>query len=226
MKEHFSDLPAFLYAVAHKVTLYVGVGAGIIFVIFAYLTSMDTRTITTLTVAIIGLSLLLAAYGVYHEERAMRSKLEERVRIAARVSRQVKNIPDPGKDKESLEVHLVWDMWAREETATDQLALNLIYVYEKHWWQFWEKAKSPKFGMSRNGQESIQYRRIIGISAAQQPDRDEGVFKWAGDKKTLRGVRGFELELVLVTGMPPGRYSVPVAIDWKEIRSRGSNPPL
>ncbi len=117
-------------------------------------------------------------------------------------------------------------MWARVETATDQLALNLIYVSNKQWWQFWEKGRSPKLSMTRNGQDSNRYRRTLAPPGALQPDKDEGVFTWLGERQGLRHVRRFELELVLVTGMPHARYSVPVAIDWEAIKSRGTNPPL
>ena len=156
-----------------------------------------------------------ATYGVYRSERIMRSKLNQMVRLTARVSRWQQNIPDPGKDKESIEVYLIWGMWAEKEIMTDQLALNLIYIKKKGWWQFWKKAKSPAYGMSRNGADSNQYRRTLAPPGALQPDRDDGVFTWVRDKKTLKNVKGFELELVLTTGMPVGRYTIPEGLSLR-----------
>ena len=48
MRQHFSYLPSFLYAVAHKFPFYVGIGVGIIYTVVAYLTSLDAGTVITI----------------------------------------------------------------------------------------------------------------------------------------------------------------------------------
>ncbi len=145
MKSHFSDLPDFLYAVVHKLGLYIFVGVGIIFLLIAYFLSItDAETTLTVTIVIATVALFFAAYGVYREERTMRRDREQDVRVTATLGSLSANMPDPGPDKVSLAVRVIWEVWANRDVSTDKLALNLIYVYESGGGNSGRKLGSPK----------------------------------------------------------------------------------
>ena len=203
--------------------MYVGIGVGIIFAIVAYLTSMDTGTVTTFSIGITAVALFLASYGVYREERTMRAEREKNIRVTARLGSCKANIPDPGPNKVSLRVGVVWEVWAKQDVTFDRLALNLIYVYDKHWWQFWKKTRFPQTGIPPIGQDHTQYRQRVNASGPQ-PFRDDTEFEYVGDSEDASP--HWLLELVLIAGVPVAEYRIPVFIDWDEIRSRGTNPPL
>lgn len=179
---------------------------------------------TSVVAFIIAFSILEASYGVYRQERIMRAERERNVRVTAKLDSLSQNIPDPGPDKASLSVHVLWEVWVTQDVSTDKLALNLIYVYEKRWWQFWKKTRFPQVGIPPKGQGTTQYRKTYNRNQ-YQPNHDEATFEYVGDRR-----KGAEphwiLELVLKTGLPVGEHRIPVFIDWAEIRSRGTNPPL
>ena len=58
----------------------------------------------------------------------MRRAREQDVRVTATVGSLATNIPDPGPDRASLTVQVVWEVWASRDILTDRLALNLIHV--------------------------------------------------------------------------------------------------
>ncbi len=147
---YFRFLPDYARAIMRRWNTACGIVIGIGSVVFLAVFNVgEPRTVVIVTLSIMAVLLAEATYGVYRTEHAMRSEFEKSVRISAKVDSWAQNYPDPGKDKESLEVHLLWEMWATETTATDQLALNLIYVFKKRWWRFWGKGKSPQYGMTR-----------------------------------------------------------------------------
>jgi len=224
MREHFSNLTDYLYRVAHKLDLYVGIGAGIIFFAIAYFASIGEQAVVTVTLAIFAVSLFLSGYGVYREERQMRAEREGGIKVAVRSGSWAFNYPDPGPDKVSLIVHLFWEVWVNQDVSTDKLALNLIHVYDRPWWQFWKQTRFPQIGIPRKGKNSAQYRVMI-YASDNQPFKDDGAFEYVGDRAE-EGDPHWLLELVLITGMPVGEHRIPVSIDYEEMRTRGTNPPL
>jgi len=174
-----------------------------------------------ISVAVTLTLLFEATYGVYREERQMRAERESEVRVAVIPSSWAFNYPDPGPDKVSLRVHVILEVWVKEDVSTDKLALNLIYVYDKPWWKFWKKTRFPKEGIRPNGQDGTQYRRKISADD-RQPYRDDGLtFEYVGNRGD-KGDPHWLLELVLITGMPVGEHRIPVFIDEEELRSRGA----
>ena len=154
----------------------------------------------------------------------MRAERESTVKLTAKVGSLASNSPDPGRDKASLRVHLFWEVWVNQDIATDKLALNVIYVYDKPWWKFWKDTRFPKRRMRQKGRDTAQYRMTIR-AADNRPFKDDAVFEYVGDREE-EGDPHWELELVLITGMPAGEHRIPVFIDYAEIRSRGTYPPL
>ena len=219
---HFSDLFDFLYAVAHKLGLYIGVGVGVIYFLIAYFLSItDAETTATVTVVLVAGGLLFGAYGGYREERTMRRDREQDVRVTATLGSLATNIPDPGPDRTSLTVQVIWEVWGSRDILTDRLALNLIHVYEKPWWRFWKETRFPQTGIPPQGQ-GTHYRKQI---SANRLFSDQASFVYITDRDGEADPH-WELELVLITGMPHDEYRIPVFIDWDEIHSRGTNPPL
>lgn len=228
MVGYFGFISEYIGAILRRWDTACGIVIGLI-TLALFLAGVGVKLSLIIPLVATGGLFIEATYGVYRVERSMRSKLERSIRIETRVGSYSQNYPDPGEDKVSIKVFLQWEMWAKVETVTDQLALNVIYVYKKRFWQFWRKRKSPKFGMTRNDQASNQYRHTLPPPGALQPHKDEGTFTWVGDRKEVRALHGFELELVLVTGMPVSRYSQPVSIHWGKvgsIESREANLPL
>ena len=153
----------------------------------------------------------------------MRAERESSIKVTAQPSSWAINLPDPGPDKVSLSVRVIWEVWVKEDIATDKLALNLIYVYDKPGWKFWKKTRFPQTGIPPKGQ-GTRYRKRIGAKGTQ-PFRDEATFEYVGDREE-EGDPHWLLELVLITGMPTGEHRIPVFIDYDEMRSRGTYPPL
>lgn len=208
---------------AHKVAFYVGIGVGVVFGIIVYLWSMKTGTVTTVSIGITAVALFLASYGVYREERTMRAEKEKSIRVTARLGAYSANIPDPGPDKISLRVGVFWEVWAQQDVTFDRLALNLIHLYDRSWWQIWKKTRFPQTGIPPIGQDTTQYRQRVKASDPQ-PFRDETEFVYVGDRDDASP--HWLLELVLIAGMPMGEYRIPVFIDRDEMHSNGTNPPL
>ena len=73
------------------------------------------------------------------EERRRREGHERKIRVKARIGSAGFNNPYPGPDKASLRFHIFWEIWVDRDVSTDKVALNIIHLYEKHWWEFWKK---------------------------------------------------------------------------------------
>lgn len=167
-----------------------------------------------------GIAALSFWYAVIRDTKTGGSK---NIKVTASLGSYSANIPDPGPNRVSLRVGVFWEIWAKQDVTFDKLALNLIHVYDKHWWQFWEKTKFPKTGIPPIGQHSTSYRQRVKASDPQ-PFRDDAEFEYVGDSDDASP--HWLLELVLIAGMPAGEYRIPVFIDWDEINKRGTNPPL
>jgi hypothetical protein len=176
------------------------------------------------TVVIVLAAFLEASYAVYRQERKMRAEREQNVRLAARLNSLAANIPDPGPDKVSLAIEVYWEMWVDRAVTLDQLGLNVIYVYDRPWWQFLRKTRFPKTGLPRKGQDTTQFRLTIDESMGR-PYHDIAAFEYVADRESRESPHWL-LEFVIKTGMPVGEYRAAVFIDYDELRSRGTNPPL
>ena len=224
MKAHFAAFPDYLYRAASKLDLYVGVGAGILFLLVAYFTSIDQQTVATATVSIVALSFFMAGYGVYRDERELRAERDSALRMTAELVSLAANTPDPGPDRTRLTVQVLWEMWVQQDVSTDKLALNLIYVYDKPWWRFWKKTRFPQKGIPPNMRDHNQYRKLLSATKPQ-PIKDSARFDYIAERN-MPGDPHWLLELVLITGMPKGEYRIPVYIDYDKIQSRGTHPSL
>lgn len=130
----------------------------------------------------------------------MRARRETDIRIAARIGAITQKYPGPGPDKVRLTVELVWEVWTNQNLATDRLALNLIHVYDRHWWEVWKRRRIPQTGLPEKGAETTEYRRRIHASQ-DQPIRTNTTFEYAGDREGSEKFH-WEFQLVLVLGVP------------------------
>ncbi len=179
---------------------------------------------TLITAGIIEVALLTAGYHVFREERLLRTEREKAVRVTARLGSLAANMPDPGPGKVSLRVGVNWEVWVNQDVSTDKLALNLIYLYDRPWWQFWKKVRFPMKGLAPKGKDSTQYRKSFR-TIDPQPIKDSAVFEYITDREGSKDPHWL-LELILITGIPAGEHRIPVFIDYDEIESRGKSLPL
>jgi len=221
---HFEDLPDFLYRALQKADFYIGILAGIAFALASYFASFNPGLIATGTILIVATSLFLGAYGVYREERKRRSDLENRIKLTAKIGSMSTNVPEPGPEKVSLRVHVFWEVWVSEDVSTDRLALNLTYLFDRPWWQFWQRNRFPVTGLPPEGKDSTQYRKRL-YANEEQPHKDDAVFVYLADRDGGADAHWL-LELVLLTGVPIGQFRTPVFVDWEALKSRGTFPPL
>lgn len=221
IREYFEGWPEYLGRAFQRVDLICG---GVIAVAYFFLADHlglgNHRN--AVTVVILVLSLIEAGYGVYREERGMRAEREKRVRITAKIGAFAANFPDPGPDKTSIQVRVVWEIWTDQDVATDRLALNMIYKYDRSRWHFWKRTRFPKTGISPKG-GSTQYRKSIRV-IDPQPFRDAAEFEYVTNRD-IEGDPHWLLELVIVTGIPAAVHRIPIAFE-DEYGIRGTNPPL
>ncbi len=179
------------------------------------------RILWVLALAVTSLS---TPFMAFRKVKSERDALQRNVRITAYIGAMAVNYPDLGPDKVSLHVSVSWEVWTNQDIWTDRLALNLIDVYERKWWVPWRKTRFPKVGIPPKGQDSTQWRHPINTgSASLQPATFCTHFEWVGDRKRP-DAHHFELELVLVTGIPIGTHRIPV--DVIPLQGRGATPPL
>jgi len=224
VRQYFTELPEYAARFLQRLGFFVGIGAGVVFFLIAVAFGLGRAVSIPVTMAIVISGFLEAGYSVYRGERIVRAERERHVRVQARLGALSTNIPDPGPDNVSVNAHVFWEIWVDQDVSTDALALNLIYVYDKPWWQFWKRSRVPKTGIPPKGEDTTRYRKRIHANNLQ-PFRDDAVFEYVSDKRE-EGDPHWLLELVLVTGVPAGRHCIPVFIDYDELHSRGTNPPL
>lgn len=224
MNSYIRELPEYVGRLLWRMDTISGIAVGLGFFVGATLVGVSQNVVVYGTLGIITFSALEAAYALYRQERVMRSERERTVRVTARLGSLSANIPDPGPGKESISAHIFWEIWVGQDVSTDKLALNLIYVYDRPRWQFWKRARFPKTGIPPKGQDTTQYRKRIHENQFQ-PFKDDAVFEYVGDRME-QGDPHWLLELVLLTGVPVGEHRIPVFIDYEELQSRGTNPPL
>lgn len=224
LMNYLRGIPDYTGRLLFRMDTACGIVLGIVFFVVLTYAGLDQRVNASVAVAIIVLSAIEAGYGLYRKEQTVRSELESNVRVAARLGSYSANIPDPGPDKMSIKVEVFWEVWVKEDVSTDKLALNLIYTYDKPWWQFWKRTRFPQTGIPPNGHDTSHYRKRI-LASQYQPFKDNGTFEYVEDRAT-EGDPHWELELVLITGMPAGEHRIPVFIDYEEMRARRTNPPL
>jgi hypothetical protein len=217
MFDYFRDLVDYL----RRILFRVDTGAGIAFLGLGYV--FREQVPTSLVLGIPLLLLLEGSFGVFREERARLIEHEQQVRVSARLVRYFSDTPEVDPGLVSLTVGVVWEIWVRHDVTTERLALNLIYLYDRHWWQFWKRTRFPQNGLPREGYDDTLYR--VNLRASDpQPLSDQADFVYIGEDTDESP--HWLLELVLITAMPVAEYRVPVFLDYAELHRRGSHPPL
>lgn len=190
--------------------------------LWSYITGKQLSPGFVLLVAV-----LLVSAGAIVEVSKMDARLSDLssdIRLTAQLGSLSGNLPDPGPDKSSLRVTVFWEIWVGRDVSTDELALNVVYMYDRTWWKVWESKRRPQHGLPRLGVEHTQYRHRLA-AADPQPFKDHSSFEYVGPR-LLDGDPHWLLELVLKTGMPKARHTAAVYLNIDELRSRGSNPPI
>lgn len=244
MRDWLTYLPEFV----KRVVLQTSTGASVVLGVLAALVSAITGHEVPVEIvgAFLALTVAVSTYAVFREERSARADREAEVRVVARMRSLARNLPPPSPGEQTLRVGVGWEVWTTRDLATEKLALNVIYEYEHRWWQFWKRTQFPQRGVPREGEASTDYRVSIRAGDAQ-PFSDDALFTYttrrapsAEPEWLPRGDGAWALnpayvpppephwllELVLVTGVPRAEHRVPVFIDYDEIRSRGTFPPL
>ena len=150
----------------------------------------------------------------------LRRRLDEyeaKVRLIAKPASYRWNHPDPGPGKVKLEICVEWEVWTDIDINTAELCLNMIRIRHKKWWQIWKSLRSRERGLQPKGQDAFQYRKSIRATDSQ-PIQDSTEFEYEGPWDN-----DLDLELVLVTGSPFGKYRADVD---PRLWERGSRKPL
>lgn len=168
--------------------------------------------------SIVAIGYVVSAYAVYREERIMRAKRDAEIRLTARPA-SFRWVSDP--DKVRLEAHISWEIWADIDFNTAEISLNIVGIRHKKWWQIFQRREEPLIGLRPKGQDTYQYRkRFLASDSPIEGDTEfeiyEGPLEWPNDGDC-------DLELVLKTGSPAGRYSARVD---PRLWERGTRRPL
>lgn len=147
--------------------------------------------------------------------------LEEDVRMTAQISWFAANVPRPSPDRTGFRIGIVFEVWVFRDVSTDELGLNVIYLYDRRWWQVWKRTTYPQKGLPPNGQSDRIYRKRLA-AAAMQPIRDEASFEYVAPSDSASSPHWL-LELVLRTGMPKRTLRVPLTL---ELPSEDPFPPM
>jgi hypothetical protein len=222
MKSHFDSLPEYAYRIAHKLDLYVGIAAGVIFLLVAYFTSIDEHTVATVTVVIAAASLSLSGYGVYREEREMRASREDAVRLEITVG-SWSWLGDARRIDFSS--YLQWTVWVDQQTHLSEIELTVFGLKDGSWRTAWRRRRERLYGLAPKsldsdeedrGKEDYRYRR--NIKHEDCPFDDGGHFEHSFSAGSYGN---HEFELAVKSGSPAGWHVTKVAVDWDEVRSRG-----
>ncbi len=101
---YFKHVPEYIRRCLLRINTGAGILIGVIVFIVWQVAPLSTRIMVLAEIGILAAVITESGYGVFRQERARRSKLEQGVRILATVSRVAQNMPDPGKYKTSLEI--------------------------------------------------------------------------------------------------------------------------
>ena len=171
-------------------------------------------------ILIIGVTSMIRLDGLRDEIDEMKSS----IRVTATLnSLSMFSSNDP--EERRLRADVSWEVWVDRDIATDQLALNLIYEYDRPWWSLGRTRRVPTRGLVSEGQETTEYRKQILASDAQ-PFEDNATFKYRPPSDEEAADARWLMELVLLTGVPKDEYRVPVFVDHEALRTRGTLPPL
>ena len=221
MKEYFAQLFEYVGRCTQRLDFLVGISLGIIFLLIALLFGLGASATVPITIGIIILAALEAGYFVYREERIMRAEREAKIRLTASPASFSWNRPDPGRGKVRLEAHVRWEIWTDVDINTAEIGLNIVGIRHKKWWQIFQRKQTALIGLPPKGQDTFRYRRSFRAIDPQPIEGDaefeyEGPLDWPDNGDC-------DLELVLVTGSPAGRYSARVA---PRLWGRGTRRPL
>ena len=212
--EYLRDLPDYALRCFRRVDFLLG---GVLAILYFFLA--DSLGIahykTAITFSIVTISIAEAGYRIFREELLMRRARESVLEITAKVGSFSLNAPDPGPNKSSFRAHVFWEIWVTQDVATDKFGLNLIHLYDKPWWQcwwLWKKTRIPYRGIAQKSTGSTEHREWIHANE-MMPRKGDAMFEFVGERR-IPGNPHWLLELTLVTGVPKGRYSVPIQVDW------------
>jgi hypothetical protein len=196
----------------------------VVFFLMLQYASAPMNEVVSWYLALAAATLAIGGYLTWREERLARAALEQRVTMTAQIGSFSANIPDPGPDKQSITLEVLWEIWFREDVATDRIGLNMIYVYNRPWWKVWKNARRTITGIPPKG-GSTQYRQKLSPSM-YIPFKDHASFEYISDVDE-EGDPYWLLELVLHVGVPQMRIAVPIALPSREeMDARGTTPPL
>ena len=155
---------------------------------------------------------------------SLRSRLDDyeaKVRLIAKPSFISWKHLDSDPAKVRLETRIEWEIWTDIDINTAKIGLNMIGFRRMKWWQIWRLFQSREEKvrvLPPKGQDNCQYRKKFRATDSQ-PIEDSAEFEeyegpWDG---------ALDLELVLETGSPIGKYAADVD---PRIWERGSREPL
>lgn len=191
--------------------------------IFVWFSTATIPEILPWYIALVTLTLAIGGYLTWREERVKTGELESLISVSVTVGSYSLNAPDPGANKCSIKVHVLWSIWFERDVATDQVGVNLVEHYIWPRWKFWATRSTPVRSIPRQGFESTEYREQLRLGM-NQPFRDEGIFEHVGDRPADNV--GWGLVFVLKTGVPRREYRIPLAVDWDQVRNRRDHAPL
>ena len=220
---YLREIPEYARRLLIRVATASAILIGIAFFVVARLSGLSAGLNFTISAVFIAGAILEAGYGLYREERTLRAERERELWIDARISRFSGNIPDPGRDKSSMAVTVICEVWTSIDATTSNVGLNVIWRYRKHWWEIWKKNRVYKEGLPPKPGISTEFRRPLRAADAQ-PIRWQFDFEYVTDRFAKGDPRWF-LELVVKTGIPPGTHRIPISLE-DSLGPRTNNPPL
>ena len=154
-------------------------------------------------IVVLSFVILESGYGVFRQERNMRSELEAKVRLIARPASYALNTRNPAPSEIDLLADISFEIWTDIDIDTSELVLNIIGT--RPLWKVWRIGQDRNIkliGIRPRGQDTPIYRKRIRATD-EQPFEDSVRFAFQGDF-AWRG--SFGLELVLTTGRPKGKW--------------------
>ena len=183
----------------------------------------DARTIALVEAVVLVIVALESGYGLFRQERDMRSQRESKIRIIARPSSSYLNTRNPAPDEIDIHTVIQLEVWTEVDIDTSALILNLVGVRPRlNLFGKWGigRVEERLKGLRPKGQDIAVYRKSIRV-ADGQPFEDFIEFDWRGELNWRLYEDSF-MELVLVTERPKGRWRAVVDSRFYE---RGSTEP-